>query len=129
MQKGGDGAGAAPDYKQINGYIKDFLKFNNYNSTLECLEAEERTKVVTSKNKPINKVPEVGAHTDVTLQKSVDLDDYPRLYRFFEGDAEKSSREKRIEKSLNILKAKHNSTLQSARQIFSIAVNCLQHLH
>lgn len=130
MQKSGDGNGSQPDYRQINQYIKDFLKFNNYNSTLECLEAEERTKVVTSKNKPINKVPEVGALLSfVTVQRSVDMDDFPRLYRFFEGDSEKSSREKRIEKGLQVLKAKHNSTLQSARQIFSIAVNCLQHLH
>jgi hypothetical protein len=26
----------------INDYIKEFLKFNGYQSTLECLEAEER---------------------------------------------------------------------------------------
>jgi hypothetical protein len=41
----------AADYEKINFYIKEFLKFNKYQSTLECLEAEERTKIVTSKKK------------------------------------------------------------------------------
>ena len=36
---------------KINQYIKDFLKFNKYQSTLECLEAEERTKLITAKKK------------------------------------------------------------------------------
>jgi len=35
------------------------LKFNKYQSTLECLEAEERTKIVTSKKKIMNIHPEV----------------------------------------------------------------------
>ena len=54
---------AAPkeqDFLKLNQYVKDFLRFNNYQSTLECLEAEERTKMVTSKGKPINKVPQVS---------------------------------------------------------------------
>ena len=45
---------SAPDYEKINFYIKEFLKFNKYQSTLECFEAEERTKMVTSKKKQIN---------------------------------------------------------------------------
>ena len=40
-----------------------------------------------------------------------------------------SGREKRLERDLKILLNKHSGILQSARQIFSIAVNCLQHLH
>lgn len=28
--------------QMINEYIKEFLQFNGYQSTLECLEAEER---------------------------------------------------------------------------------------
>ena len=42
---------AKHDYEKINAYIKDFLRFNKYQSTLECLEAEERTKLVTSKKR------------------------------------------------------------------------------
>ena len=47
------------DYERINQYIKEFLRFNKYQSTLECFEAEERTKLVTSKNKLMNVHPEV----------------------------------------------------------------------
>jgi hypothetical protein len=44
-------------YGKINEYIKEFLKFNGYNSTLECLEAEERMMKVTNKNKQSIKIP------------------------------------------------------------------------
>jgi len=47
------------DYERINQYIKEFLRFNRYQSTLECFEAEERTKLVTSKTKLMNLQPEV----------------------------------------------------------------------
>ena len=62
MQKqGGQSADSnkTVDYERINFYIKEFLKFNKYQSTLECLEAEERTKLVTSKKKQMNVHPEV----------------------------------------------------------------------
>lgn len=39
------------NYDRINQVIKEFLRFNKYQSTLECFEAEERTKLVTSKTK------------------------------------------------------------------------------
>ena len=48
---------SSKDYEKINEHIKEFLKFNGYTSTLECLEAEERTKKVTSKSKQSVKVP------------------------------------------------------------------------
>jgi len=48
------------DYERVNQYIKEFLRFNKYQSTLECFEAEERTKLVTSKNKVMNVHPEVS---------------------------------------------------------------------
>jgi hypothetical protein len=38
-------------------------------------------------------------------------------------------REKRLDADLKGLFGKHTSVLNSARQIFSIAVNCLNHLH
>lgn len=37
----------ATKFERINHLIKDFLKFNTYNSTLECLDAEEKTKLIT----------------------------------------------------------------------------------
>jgi hypothetical protein len=53
----------------------------------------------------------------------------PKLYKFMEADKPKASREKKVEKELSELGKKHNAVLQSARQIFSIAINCLQQLH
>ena len=49
------------EFGEINEYIKEFLKFNGYKSTLDCMEAEERTKIVTSKatKKTINIIPKV----------------------------------------------------------------------
>lgn len=41
----------------------------------------------------------------------------------------KSVREGKLEKELKNLNKKHHAVLQSARQIFSIAINCLQQLH
>jgi hypothetical protein len=109
------------DYERINVYIKEFLKFNKYQSTLECLEAEERTKLVTSKKKQMNIHPEVRIPF-FNLQESKSMDDFPRLYRFFESDSVVSGREKRLEKDLKVLQNKHTNILQSARQIFAIAV-------
>jgi len=108
------------DFNKINDYIKEFLKFNKYNSTLDCFEAEERTKFVTKKaiQTEINRVP-------VEDQ----MEDFPRLYRFFDTDSDKTARERRLEKETKLLQSKHQAVLQSARQIFSIAINCLQHLH
>jgi hypothetical protein len=105
----------ANDYERINLYIKEFLKFNKYQSTLECLEAEERTKLVTSKKRQMNVHPE----------DSKNVDDFPRLYRFFESDSIANGREKRLDRDLKVLQNKNQNILQSARQIFSIAVNCL----
>jgi hypothetical protein len=51
------------------------------------------------------------------------------LYKLFEADKPKATREKKLEKDIAELGKKHNAVLQSARQIFSIAINCLQQLH
>lgn len=58
------------------------MKYNGYSSTLECLEAEERTKKVISKNKSIIKAPEKGYSDNV-----------PRMYQLFEGEGGINARE------------------------------------
>ena len=40
-----------------------------------------------------------------------------------------SNKEQRLSSKITNLRQKHNSVLQSARQIFSISINCLQQLH
>ena len=57
------------------------------------------------------------------------MEEFPRLYRFFDTDSDKTAREKRLDKEMKMLQGKHTSVLNSARQIFSIAINWLQHLH
>ena len=106
---------------------------------LEAFEKEEKKKagkniLAKYSDFQVNKVP----------QKRADLAKFPRLYTLFvedqdyirnEAEAEDStskplsSREKKIATHLSQLKLKHSSVLQSARQIFSIAINCLQQLH
>lgn len=51
------------------------------------------------------------------------------LYRAFIEDKIAESSESKTEDELKQLQRQHSSVLQSARQIFSIAINCLQQLH
>jgi hypothetical protein len=60
---------------------------------LECFEAEERTKLVTSKNKQMN------IHPDETNT----LDTFPRLYRFFDTDKQTQGREHSLDKKFTLL--------------------------
>ena len=32
-------------FERVNAYIKEFLLFNNYQATLECLDGEERSSI------------------------------------------------------------------------------------
>ncbi len=49
--------------------------------------------MVTSKKKQMNNHPE----------DSNNIDEFPRLYRFFESDSVASGREKRLDKDLKVL--------------------------
>jgi hypothetical protein len=50
------------EFGDINEIIKEFLKYNGYKSTVECLEAEEKSKMVANKlsKKNLNIVPKVS---------------------------------------------------------------------
>jgi hypothetical protein len=69
-------------YEKINQHIKEFLQFNGYSSTLECMEAEERTIKVTNKNKMAVKPPTAAYAENI-----------PRMYQLFEGDGAINARE------------------------------------
>ena len=49
------------DFSELNKLIKEFLRYNNYKSTYECFEAEEKTKMVAGKLtlSNINIIPKV----------------------------------------------------------------------
>jgi len=101
----------------INQYILEFLRFHNYTNTLECFEAEIRTKQVSSKL--TGKVPGL-------TQKTEDL---PKIYGMIKGESAKTKRETTLDKDFKALNKKYNQVLQAARQIFSVSVSCLQLLH
>lgn len=105
------------EYQKINEYIKEYLKYNKYNSTLECLEAEERMFKVTSKTKSAIKIPDKSGTEEI-----------PKMYQVFDGEAGSSQREKSHQTDVRSLQNKLSGILQSARQIFSITINCIQHL-
>jgi hypothetical protein len=78
-------------YDRINQHIKDFLKFNGYQSTLEALELEENTKVPMPIEHP---------------------ERLPKLYKILENISMSPS--KQLKQATN----KHQQILHQARQIF-----------
>ena len=106
------------DSNDINQYVLEYLRFHNYTNTLECFEAEIRTKQVSSKL--TGKVP------GMSQSKAEDL---PRLYGMMKGETAKTKRETTLDKDYKVLNKKYNQVLQAARQIFSVSVSCLQLLH
>lgn len=81
------------------------MRFNKYQSTLECFEAEERTKLVTSKTKQMN------VHPDDPR----DLETFPRLYRFFDSDKSSHDRERTTDTKISRVENMLEKTMLSAR--------------
>lgn len=88
------------DSQEINQYIIEYLRYNNYSGTLEHFESELRKQAA-------GKLP----------IKSHSKGEEPKICTMVRGD---------VHKSLN---KKYNQVLQAARQIFSVSVSCLQLLH
>jgi len=105
---------------EINEYIKEYLKYNGFTNTLECFEAEIRTKQVSNK---------LTGKNVLTNSNKQGAEDAPRLYALFRGDGAKGKKDTALEKEYKALNKKYNQILQAARQIFSVSVSCLQLLH
>jgi len=103
------------DNIEINDYIKEYLRHYNFQNTIECFEAEIRTKQVSTK-----------MNQKLSSQK---LEDQPRICQLLKGDSSKLKLNINADKELKQLNKKYGQVLQAARQIFSVAVNCLQLLH
>lgn len=56
-------------------------------------------------------------------------DNATTLNQLWSEENDKEAKESKKEGALKELQRQHSSVLQSARQIFSIAINCLQQLH
>lgn len=79
----------------INEYIKEFLKHNGYQSTLECLEAEERMSALNQSKFQKKKVP--------SNPYAKAGDDMPRMYQLFENAGQINQRERRYANDLQRL--------------------------
>ena len=86
--------------QEINQHIIEYLRYNNYTSTLEHFESELRKQAA-------GKLP-IKPHS---------RGEEPKIYSMVRADAHKA------------LNKKYNQVLQAARQIFSVSVSCLQLLH
>ncbi|CAD8144528.1 unnamed protein product [Paramecium pentaurelia] len=111
------GQSSFPDINEINEYIKEYLRYSNYSNTLECFEAEIKSKQVS--NKMLNK-------QQVIKQTG---DDVPRIFQLLKSDNIKSKREINLEKDQKQFNKKYQQILQAGRQIFSVSINLLQLLH
>lgn len=102
---------------EIQDYFKEFLKYHHFSNTLECLEAEIKTKQVS--NKVVNKKQNI-------FNKKEEM---PRIYSLFKTDGNKTKREINMEKEMKNFNKKYQQILQAGRQIFSVSINLLQMLH
>ena len=53
----------------------------------------------------------------------------PRIISFFDQSSVREGRQKRLTREYAQMKQVHSATLEQAKAIFTIAINCLQHLH
>lgn len=92
--------------------IKEYLNFNGLTSTLECLQAEVKSKSLVPYKK-----------TSKNLKSSAQA---PKLYEYCMGEGAKSASQTAIEKRLEQALKSNENTLKAAKRIFEIAVNSVK---
>lgn len=97
------------DTEAIEEMVLEYFKFHGYDKAYKNLEAERKKRE--------------GNYDDPPKGEG------PTLNRIWNTENKKESKESEMEKEQKELQRQHSSVLQSARQIFSIAINCLQQLH
>ena len=97
------------DTESIEELVIEYFKFHGLDKSLKKFEAERKKKA--------------GSYQDPSP------DEGPVLNNIWETENNKETKEVEKEKVLKELQRQHSSVLQSARQIFSIAINWLQQLH
>ena len=93
--------------QDVKSQILDFLRFNGYAKTAEKFESE----VAQPPMKPLAHQPQ------------------PKIISFFDQSSVREGRQKRLNREYSQLKQVQSATLEQAKAIFTIAINCLQHLH
>ena len=97
------------DTQAIEEMVLEYFKFHGYDKAYKKLDSERKKRAGTYENPE----PEEG----------------PMINAIWEQENHKEIKEGEKERGLKELQRQHSSVLQSARQIFSIAINCLQQLH
>jgi hypothetical protein len=97
------------DTEAIEEMVLEYFKFHGMTDSLKKFEKERKGR------KGQYDDPEPG--------------EGPALNEIWNSEVDKEKKENVKEKALKELQRQHCSVLQSARQIFSIAINCLQQLH
>lgn len=77
------------DFNELNDIVKEYLRFNGYDTTVEALEAEERAKLVPKK-------PGQRRLLNIAPKDKASMEKFPRLYRFYEKDFVKTAKEERL---------------------------------
>ena len=85
--------------RQINDYLREYMNFHGMQNTLECFDAELRTKKSLDKMKPATHKSEPK----------------PQLYKMIKGEAVVSKKDSYLNKDLKELKKKYQMILQAAR--------------
>ena len=99
------------DMKEID-YIKEYLKVNNYKSTLECLEKEERY-LQTEKNSSFQK-------------NKINTPTKSYLSQLINSFKEKTKKISLIQKAYIDLDKKRQTLLQFSRQIYSLIISYIK---
>ena len=91
------------DTESIEEMILEYFKFHGLDKSFKKFEAERKKRAGAYKDPP--------------------HDEGPVLNAIWDAESTKETKEIEKEKSLKELQRQHSSVLQSARQIFSIAIN------
>lgn len=100
------------DIQQINEVIKDYLKNQEFENTMECFNHELKTKIINKKL------------TNIT----VDISDAatPEIFKQIKGESNKSQDEKKKDKVNSETTKRYLDLLTGSRQIFSASVALLK---
>ncbi|TNV79997.1 hypothetical protein FGO68_gene14820 [Halteria grandinella] len=115
------------DFNGLNDLVKDYLAAYGLEATLDTFHQEERARGI---QKQQTRGSSQGFATQVRQLNKVPADNEQMVTRFpvlYKLHAEEKG--ELIEDEMKQLQKQQSSVLQSARQIFSIAINCLQQLH
>ena len=106
------------DNLQINDLIKDYLRYNSFDNSYECFDAEIRTKIVAKK---LTQKP----NESKALEKPRDP---PRIYTMIKGENARTKRENNLEKDIEFISKKFMQVIQAGREVTAIAVKSIQML-